>query len=134
MHARTITRYRRGAALLLVLAVALLVSACGGSDSDGDSGKTGTAPTASTSTDTETTASTAEAVSGKSVFLNNCTICHGQKGTGGNGGPDISTQSDAAHNVDQVTNGGGGMPAFGGQLSEEEIKAVADYVAGGLKS
>ncbi|MBC7461231.1 MAG: c-type cytochrome, partial [Thermoleophilia bacterium] len=57
----------------------------------------------------------------------------GQKGKGGNGGPDISMQSDAAHNIMQVTNGGGGMPAFGGQLSAEEIKAVADYVAGGLK-
>ncbi|MCW2971785.1 MAG: cytochrome [Thermoleophilia bacterium] len=134
MYARTTDRYRRGAALLLVLAVALLVSACGGDSKDGDSGKTGTAPTASTSTNTETAATNTEAVSGKSVFLNNCTICHGQKGTGGNGGPDISSQSDAAHNIEQVSNGGGGMPAFKGQLSDEEIKAVADFVAGGLKS
>jgi hypothetical protein len=29
----------------------------------------------------------------------------------------------------QVTNGGGGMPAFGGTLSAAEIQAVADYVA-----
>ena len=28
----------------------------------------------------------------------------------------------------QVTNGGGGMPAFKGQLSGEEIKNVAAYV------
>ena len=28
----------------------------------------------------------------------------------------------------QVTNGGGGMPAFKGVLSEEEIKNVAAYV------
>ena len=30
--------------------------------------------------------------------------------------------------VEQVTNGGGVMPAFGGQLSEDEIQAVAQYV------
>jgi cytochrome c551 len=29
----------------------------------------------------------------------------------------------------QVTNGGGGMPAFKGQLSEEEIANVAAYVS-----
>jgi mono/diheme cytochrome c family protein len=33
---------------------------------------------------------------------------------------------DAA--VEQITNGGGGMPPFGGQLSEEEINAIAAYV------
>ena len=30
--------------------------------------------------------------------------------------------------VEQVTNGGGAMPAFGGQLSEEEIQNVAEFV------
>ena len=29
---------------------------------------------------------------------------------------------------EQVTNGGGGMPAFKGILSEEEVKNVAAYV------
>jgi mono/diheme cytochrome c family protein len=28
-----------------------------------------------------------------------------------------------------VTDGGGGMPAFGGRLTEAEIQAVADFVA-----
>ena len=32
--------------------------------------------------------------------------------------------------VRQVTNGGGGMPAFGGRLSTAQIDAVAAYVAG----
>ena len=31
--------------------------------------------------------------------------------------------------IQQVTNGGGGMPAFKGQLSSEEISNVAAYVA-----
>ena len=29
----------------------------------------------------------------------------------------------------QVTNGGGGMPAFGGRLSTAQIAAIAEYVA-----
>jgi mono/diheme cytochrome c family protein len=31
--------------------------------------------------------------------------------------------------VRQATNGGGGMPAFGGRLSAEQIDAIAAYVA-----
>jgi len=30
--------------------------------------------------------------------------------------------------VKQVTNGKGAMPAFGGRLSDDDIKAVASYV------
>jgi mono/diheme cytochrome c family protein len=29
----------------------------------------------------------------------------------------------------QVANGGGGMPAFGDKLSDEQIEAVAQYVS-----
>ena len=37
-------------------------------------------------------------------------------------------QSEAGA-IEQVTNGGGGMPAFSGTLNEEEIENVAAYVA-----
>ena len=36
----------------------------------------------------------------------------------------------ALQHAAQVTNGGGGMPAFAGTLSPEEIEAVAEYVSG----
>jgi alcohol dehydrogenase (cytochrome c) len=68
---------------------------------------------------------------GAEVFANNCSICHGSSGHGGNGGPDLTTQPKAkteAGAIEQVSNGGGGMPAFNGQLSDEEIKDVAAYV------
>ena len=58
-------------------------------------------------------------------------ICHGSDGHGGSGGPDLRTMPKAkteAGAIEQVTNGGGGMPPFGGTLSEEEIKNVAAYV------
>jgi mono/diheme cytochrome c family protein len=73
-----------------------------------------------------------EANRGAVVFSENCSTCHGATGHGGNGGPDLRTMPLAQTEegaIQQVTNGGGGMPAFGGTLSEEEIENVAAYVA-----
>jgi quinohemoprotein ethanol dehydrogenase len=75
---------------------------------------------------------TADAAAGKEVFSEECSVCHGATGHGGNGGPDLRTMPLAktqAGAEKQVTNGGGGMPAFKGQLSSEEISNVAAYVA-----
>jgi cytochrome c553 len=72
-----------------------------------------------------------EASEGTVVFSENCSTCHGATGEGGNGGPDLLTMPLAkteAGAIEQVTNGGGGMPAFKGTLSEEEIENVAAYV------
>jgi mono/diheme cytochrome c family protein len=69
---------------------------------------------------------------GTVVFSENCSTCHGATGHGGNGGPDLRTMPLAQTEegaIQQVTNGGGGMPPFGGTLSEEEIENVAAYVA-----
>jgi mono/diheme cytochrome c family protein len=68
---------------------------------------------------------------GAAVFGENCSTCHGATGNGGNGGPDLTTMPLAQTEegaIQQVTNGGGGMPAFEGVLSEEEIENVAAYV------
>jgi mono/diheme cytochrome c family protein len=68
---------------------------------------------------------------GAAIFSENCSTCHGATGHGGNGGPDLTTMPLAqteAGAIQQVTNGGGGMPPFGGILSEEEIANVASYV------
>jgi quinohemoprotein ethanol dehydrogenase len=74
---------------------------------------------------------TADAAAGKEVFSEECSVCHGATGHGGNGGPDLRTMPLAKTQEgaeQQVTNGGGGMPAFKGVLSEEEISNVAAYV------
>jgi cytochrome c551 len=71
------------------------------------------------------------AEAGEEVFAENCSVCHGATGHGGNGGPDLRTMPKAQEQAsaeEQVTNGGGGMPAFSGTLSEEEISNVAAYV------
>ncbi len=71
------------------------------------------------------------AEAGKEVFADNCSVCHGPTGHGGNGGLDLRTMplaEEQAGAEKQVTDGGGGMPAFGGTLSREEIANVAAYV------
>jgi mono/diheme cytochrome c family protein len=75
---------------------------------------------------------TADAAAGKEVFSEECSVCHGATGHGGNGGPDLRTMPLAktqAGAEKQVTNGGGGMPPFKGVLSSEEISNVAAYVS-----
>jgi alcohol dehydrogenase (cytochrome c) len=72
-----------------------------------------------------------DATAGKTVFADNCAVCHGAQGTGGNGGPDLTaipSAKDARTVQAQVTNGGGGMPAFKGQLSTKQINDVTAYV------
>jgi cytochrome c553 len=68
---------------------------------------------------------------GETIFAENCAVCHGETGHGGAGGPDLRTMPLAQTEegaIQQVTNGGGGMPPFGEQLSEEEISDVASFV------
>jgi heme/copper-type cytochrome/quinol oxidase subunit 2 len=77
------------------------------------------------------TAAAPNAGAGKEIFSEQCSVCHGATGHGGNGGPDLTTMplaQEQAGAEKQVTNGGGGMPAFSGILSEEEIANVAAYV------
>jgi cytochrome c553 len=95
----------------------------GPTEGEGDKGEQGS------SSGSEGTSSGSTA--GATVFAENCAGCHGEDGLGGPGGPDLTTMPLAQTEegtVEQVTNGGGGMPAFGEQLSEEEISDVAAFV------
>ena len=72
-----------------------------------------------------------DSAAGEEIFVANCGSCHTleEAGTSGNIGPNLDDSSFDQGAVEvQVTNGGGGMPAFGGQLSEEEIQNVAAFV------
>jgi glucose dehydrogenase len=69
---------------------------------------------------------------GKTIFTTNCSSCHtlSEAGTTGTVGPNLDQLKPEKSLVEtQVTNGGGGMPAFGGTLSKPEIEAVAEYVS-----
>jgi len=103
-------------ATLLACAAALIVAGCGGGDDN-----SGTPTPAAGGAD-----------AGKQLFTDNCSTCHTLKDADAKGqvgpnldqlrpGPDLVTH--------QVTNGGGGMPAFANKLSAAQIKQVADYVS-----
>jgi mono/diheme cytochrome c family protein len=114
----------------------------GGGNANG--GSTTTPPT-NTQTTPEATTSTPEAgttstgagaqqanAQGKQVFTQSCGSCHTLKAaaTTGTVGPNLDDlKPDEATVQRQVTNGGGAMPAFKGQLTDAQIKAVAQYVS-----
>ena len=69
---------------------------------------------------------------GMTVFDSTCASCHTLAAAGSTGtvGPNLDQlkPSDALV-VHQVTNGGGGMPAFGSSLSKAQIQSVALFVS-----
>ena len=113
----------------------------GGGNANG--GSTTTPPTtqstppATTSTPEAGTTSTGAGApqanaQGKQVFTQSCGSCHTLKdaATTGTVGPNLDDlKPDEATVQRQVTNGGGAMPAFKGQLTDAQIKAVAQYVS-----
>jgi len=69
---------------------------------------------------------------GQRVFAANCASCHtlDDAGATGTAGPNLDSSTPDEQLVrDRVTQGKGGMPSFRGQLSDDEIDAVAAYVA-----
>ena len=99
--------------LLLLLLVAALAG-CGGDDGDGDG---------------------ADGGPGAKVFAEaGCGSCHtfSPASSTGSVGPNLD-EADISFDqaVQQITNGGGGMPPFKDELSEQEIEDVARYVTEG---
>lgn len=70
---------------------------------------------------------------GKAVFAKaGCVSCHTLKDAGATGtiGPNLDERKPSVElAIDRVTNGKNVMPAFKGQLTDAEIRAVAKYVA-----
>jgi cbb3-type cytochrome c oxidase subunit III len=69
---------------------------------------------------------------GKAIFSSSCASCHTLAAAGASGtiGPNLDeTKPTLDLAVDRVTNGQGVMPSFKDQLSEEQIQAVAKFVA-----
>ena len=100
----------------------------GGAETGG--AETGGAETGETGTGT--TEAAGDAAAGKAIFNSaGCGSCHVLKAAGSSGtaGPNLDESNpDMEEAVNQIANGGGGMPPFKGQLSEEEINNVAAFV------
>jgi cytochrome c551 len=98
-------------------ALALAVAGCGGDDG-GNGSAGGTSP----------------AEPGAAVFADaGCGNCHMLDAAGSTGttGPDLDEAQPSADEVEQqVREGGGGMPSFEDDLSDQQIVDVAEFVAG----
>jgi cytochrome c2 len=109
-------------AILVAVAVAMVIAACGGSGSSGPAAGSGAKPKHLTTQQL-----------GAEIFADKgCGGCHTLAAANSTGtiGPDLDDLKPSyAAVVHQVTNGGGGMPRFKGQLSAAQISAVAHYVA-----
>lgn len=118
-------------ALALMLAV-LGVAGCGGDDDDESEGAA-TATVADTAGSATGGEDTGGAADGAAVFASaGCGNCHTLAAANASGavGPNLDEQMPSTEEVaEQVKSGGGGMPAFEDQLSEDEIQAVAEYVS-----
>jgi ubiquinol-cytochrome c reductase cytochrome b subunit len=73
---------------------------------------------------------------GAVVFQNkDCRNCHALEGSGGKRGPDLTdvgARLTSGQLIDQVSNGtpgGGNMPAYGKQISPDEMTALVDFLA-----
>ena len=117
---------------LILGALGLVGAGCGG----GDDGSSPPPTTETTGGGGETTGggATGDATNGEAVFASaGCGGCHtfSKAGSSGSVGPNLDDASSSFDKVvSQVTNGGGPMPAFKDQLSEQEIRDVAAFVSG----
>jgi cbb3-type cytochrome c oxidase subunit III len=67
----------------------------------------------------------------KLLFESNCGTCHvlADAGTSGTIGPNLDQAKPSLQRaITQITNGGGGMPPFKGQLTQAQIRALAQYL------
>ncbi len=84
-------------------------------------------------------ATAARAEDAAALFQSKCKMCHGADGKGSEvgkkmGAPDLTAvKLSSADAAKVITDGKGKMTGFKGKLGDADIKALADYVAGGLK-
>ncbi|WP_138754939.1 c-type cytochrome [Paenibacillus sinopodophylli] len=116
----------RSKSFLTLIALILLISlsACGGNKTNN-----GAKDETPAENNGSTTVNTAEA---ESLYGKNCVSCHAVDLAGGVGpnlqnvGAELSVDQISA----QISNGGNGMPAYKGQLKDEEIAVLANWLAG----
>ena len=86
----------------------------------------------------ESTNTASGVVDGAAIFDSQCASCHGTKGQGAagpklNGGSVTRTFGDANAELVVVRGGRGGMPAFEGRLTYEQLQAVVEFTRTGLQ-
>ena len=125
---------RRAATLIVLLTLSMSAAGCGGGEEAAPLPETveGTVPAATTSEAPPTSSLEGDEAAGKGIYASaGCGGCHTLEAAGSSGtvGPNLDdTKPDFALAVDRVTKGRGAMPSFEGQLTEQEIADVSQYV------
>lgn len=113
----------RAVRCVAVAAAALVVVAagCGGGDDDG----------AEAPLPTGDQADDQELLDGRTIYTENCAQCHGIEGEGGTGlqlsDGAVAESLSLEEQIEVIADGRGQMPAWAGELSEGDIRAVARY-------
>jgi len=121
---------RKLAVILLSLTLILFLGACGQKNQAGENQGTTGGTTTGGATTGGTSGGTANA---EAIFKQNCVACHGNN-LEGKLGPNTNLQKVGAklskdQIVNQIKNGGNGMTPFKGVLSDDQINALADWLA-----
>ena len=116
---------------LIVVPVALVLAGCGGTTvTPTPETVVGTLETTTTTAGPKLPAGNAEA--GKTVFASaGCGGCHTLEAANASGtvGPNLDDAQPPLDKIEsQVINGGGAMPPFGDQLSDQQIADVSQFV------
>ncbi|WII36956.1 c-type cytochrome [Paenibacillus thiaminolyticus] len=110
---------------IMIFSAALIVglAACGSANKQGAGTNQGTAPGQTTPP--------AATVDAAAVYKQNCLVCHGAN-LEGQVGPNLQ-KVGATRTPEEIStvihNGGNGMTAFKGVLSEDEISALVDWLS-----
>ena len=66
---------------------------------------------------------------GRTLFLANCAVCHGEDGKSGHGAaPSLASLKDLDAVLTTITNGRNTMPSFRSAFTAEQIRDVGAYV------
>ena len=73
-----------------------------------------------------------ELQTGRGIYINNCSSCHGSQGEGRSGsklneGAVLTVYPDIADQKQIIVDGKNAMPSFSDRLTDEEIDAVVRY-------
>lgn len=100
--------------MMLVLSLMCVLTACGASE------------------EAQQIASlTGDAAAGEPLYQSNCAACHGQDARGGTYDVDLvdhATHHEDEHFAQVILSGDGDMPAFEGQLEDQEIADIIAYI------
>jgi mono/diheme cytochrome c family protein len=114
--------YKKGNKALAVVSLLMIIAAYGCAEMIKKQNAKPTTVVANTSVDAELNA--------QEIYTSNCANCHGAEGDLMLAGATNLQKSTLTQPemVMQITNGKGAMPAFGAQLNDVQINAVAEYI------